>query len=725
VAAVFRIWSKSLKVRITASALLMLALVVWGAALVANHFMRGDLERVLAKQQFSTASFIATHIDRELSDHLFSLEMAASRITPAMLTDHEALQRYLDERFVLAVVFSGGLVVQDINGVGVADSPVVKGRRGTNYMNVDSVSTTLKTGRSSISRPIIGTRLKVPVLGIGAPIKNDDGQVIGVLSGVINLSKANFLEDIRDPSRGVQGGYRLVSPQSDMYVSSSDIKLVMQPLPKSGQDAMHDRYMQGFEGSGISVNADGVEELSSAKRISLTNWFVVVSLPTSEAFAQLDEMRRRIFLISFVLTLMAGAAMWLWLRRQLKPLEAATMQISSTLERKSDGKPIPVHNDDEIGALVSGFNTLLSSVETERDRAEQYLEIVGAFVVALDTNGRITLINRAGAQLLGYAPEVILGRNWFDEFLPEADRRNVKPVFETLMAGKMEPVEFFENRVLVSDGSLRLIYWHNRLIRDKSGHIVGTLSSGEDITERKKIEDSLIRSNAELEQFSHAVSHDLQEPLSMVSNHVHLLEERMGGKLDQGERELMAFAIDGTRRMSEMIRDLLEYSRIQRKGNPFVYADLKTTVQEAMENLKLSIEESGAEFDIAKLPVLMGDREQLLRLFQNLIDNAIKFRSPDAAPRIVIGAEKKESYWEFFIADNGIGIPSEELPRLFKIFQRLHDREKYPGVGIGLALCKRIVERHGGNIWAESHVGKGSVFRFRLPEKTETPILSS
>jgi light-regulated signal transduction histidine kinase (bacteriophytochrome) len=185
----------------------------------------------------------------------------------------------------------------------------------------------------------------------------------------------------------------------------------------------------------------------------------------------------------------------------------------------------------------------------------------------------------------------------------------------------------------------------------------------------------------------------------------------------------MFFAVDGAKRMSEMISDLLEYSRIERKGNLFVSVDMETAVHEALGNLKLSIEESGAEIDIAKLPVIMGDRSQLLRLFQNLIGNALKYRNSQTVPRIAIGAKKKGDFWEFFVADNGIGIPTEGLSRLFKIFQRLHDREKYSGNGFGLALCKRIVERHGGEIWAESEPDKGSIFRFTLLEKAESPRL--
>jgi signal transduction histidine kinase len=229
----------------------------------------------------------------------------------------------------------------------------------------------------------------------------------------------------------------------------------------------------------------------------------------------------------------------------------------------------------------------------------------------------------------------------------------------------------------------------------------------------KKAEE-LARSNAELEQFAYVASHDLQEPLRMVANYTQLLAERYRGKLDAQAEKYIHYAVDGATRMQAMIQDLLSFSRAGRTENGFHEMDLNLAVKLALENLQPAIKESGAVVKYGGLPMIKAHRTQIVQLFQNLIGNAIKFRD-ERAPVIEFGAEEKDGQWIFSVRDNGIGIAAEHVEIVFAIFQRLHTRSEYPGNGIGLAICKKIVERHGGKIWVESEEGKGSTFRFTLP----------
>ncbi|MBD1999791.1 response regulator [Leptolyngbya sp. FACHB-541] len=224
----------------------------------------------------------------------------------------------------------------------------------------------------------------------------------------------------------------------------------------------------------------------------------------------------------------------------------------------------------------------------------------------------------------------------------------------------------------------------------------------------------LARSNAELEQFAYVASHDLQEPLRMVASYVQLLERRYQDQLDQNARDFIAYAVDGTVRMQELIQALLSYSRIGTRGKEFRLTDCNSALDRALENLRLAIAETEAVITHDPLPELMADSIQLSQLFQNLLGNALKFRS-DRPPVIHIGAVQKEESWLFSVQDNGIGMETKYGDRIFAIFQRLHSRTKYPGSGIGLAISKKIVERHGGQIWVESTPGEGTTFYFTIP----------
>ncbi len=226
----------------------------------------------------------------------------------------------------------------------------------------------------------------------------------------------------------------------------------------------------------------------------------------------------------------------------------------------------------------------------------------------------------------------------------------------------------------------------------------------------------LRRSNAELEQFAYVASHDLQEPLRMVASFSQLLAKRYRGKLDQDADDFIGFAVDGARRMQALINDLLAFSRVGTRGRAFEPTDSNGVLQEALTNLTTLRAESQAVVTHEPLPTILADGGQLVQVFQNLIANAIKFRGPEP-PRIHITAEPQDEGWRFAVRDNGLGIAKEHQERIFTIFQRLQPRAEYPGTGIGLAICKKIVERHGGRIWVDSELGKGSTFYFTITGK--------
>jgi light-regulated signal transduction histidine kinase (bacteriophytochrome) len=251
------------------------------------------------------------------------------------------------------------------------------------------------------------------------------------------------------------------------------------------------------------------------------------------------------------------------------------------------------------------------------------------------------------------------------------------------------------------------------------------ISISRDITERKRAEEALAqraeelaRSNSDLEQFAYVASHDLQEPLRMVVSYLQLLERRYKGQLDERADRHIGYAVDGAKRMQRLINDLLTYSRVGRRGDTQALTDAEQVLQHTLRDLGQVIEESGATVEHDPLPVVHADPTQLGQLLHNLIANALRFRG-DAPPRVYVGARyaPDANEWVFEVNDNGIGIAPEYFDRIFIIFQRLHGRDEYPGTGIGLAICKKIVERHGGRIWVESEPGQGATFFFTLPDR--------
>ncbi|OAN55984.1 hypothetical protein A6A04_10515 [Paramagnetospirillum marisnigri] len=308
----------------------------------------------------------------------------------------------------------------------------------------------------------------------------------------------------------------------------------------------------------------------------------------------------------------------------------------------------------------------------------------------------------------------------------------VMPLLERLMQGEQDFFDMVFQIRRHDDGRRRWVASVGHLERDESGAPVRVIGSIHDINDRVEAERNLrevhadldqqakelARSNAELEQFAYVASHDLRQPLRMVTAYLGLLRKKLGADLDQDARTFMDFATDGARRMDRLIVDLLEYSKLGRNQRPFEPVPLNEVLTECLRYLRLAIEDVGAEVVLADdLPVVLGDRGELLRLFQNLIGNAVKYRAPDRPPRVTVGCRMVKQDWEFHVTDNGIGIAASDFDRAFAVFQRLVSADDYDGTGIGLSACKKIVESHGGRIWIDSELGHGTSMRFSLPDR--------
>jgi len=344
-----------------------------------------------------------------------------------------------------------------------------------------------------------------------------------------------------------------------------------------------------------------------------------------------------------------------------------------------------------------------------------------------DEQFRLSFLSSRFVERTGIDPAPYLGRRRWDQPAPnltEADWERHRAQLE-----RHEPFFDFEMERASPDADSVWLSVSGEPVFDEGRRFRGYRGVGTDITERKRAQgvlraayDELARSNAELQQFAYVASHDLQEPLRMIGSYTQLLEKRYGAKLDQDAREFMDFIVDGATRMKQLIEDLLAYSHVGTRGKELRPVQAQAVLDKVLINLRGAVEQSGATVTHDPLPEVNADDMQLAQLLQNLIGNAIKFRGKDEAPRIHVGVEDAGDEWRFTVADNGIGIEPQYFERIFMVFQRLHTRDEYPGTGIGLAICKKVIDRHDGRIWVESAYGKGSKFYFTLPKirKEET-----
>ncbi|MEG4342512.1 PAS domain S-box protein [Microcoleus sp. A003_D6] len=347
----------------------------------------------------------------------------------------------------------------------------------------------------------------------------------------------------------------------------------------------------------------------------------------------------------------------------------------------------------------------------------QIVELAEEGIWVIDTKARTTYVNHAMARMLGYTELEMFGASMFD-FMDEEAKHSANDLMARRQQGIAEKHDF---KLKSKDGKDVWTYMSASPVMDRTGDMVSCCTLVYNITDRKEAEQQMLqlttdlkRSNQELEQFAYVASHDLQEPLRAVTSYTQLLAQRYQGHLDAKADKYINHIVEGAARMQQLVNDLLAYSRLGTRGQEFEIADCNAVVEQSLENLQIAIAETKATITYEALPTVMADEFQLIQLFQNLIGNAVKFCRQEL-PLIHISAARNESEWRFSVRDNGIGIDPEYADRIFIIFQRLHGRRKYSGTGIGLAICKRIVERHSGRIWVESQEGEGATFYFTIP----------
>ena len=490
----------------------ILVISIWAMAFYTSHALQGDMQRLLGDQQFSTTTLVAKGINDELNSRINALEQyAKGRIHPSMLSNAAVLQERLEGSPAILSMFSGGIFVTGLEGTAIASVPVSAGRVGINYMDRDAIVAAIQEGRSSIGKPVMGKRLKTPVLTIAVPKRDDQGNVIGALVGVTDLGKPNFLDNVAQSSYGKSGGFLLIAPQHKLIVTATDKSRVMQPVAAPGLNAMLDRYMQGYEGFGVAVSSRGIPELSAAKGIPAAGWFVMATLPTQEAFAPIDAMKQRLLLSSLFFSLLAGALTWWLITRMLRQQLAPMLTVSRSLSSLTiDDRPIqalPVTTQDEIGELIGGFNNLLEMLkkreEALRDsefllRESQRIGQLGGWhadpirKTAMWTEGVYQITELP----LDFKPDL---ETALDVYLPDSRARVVDNLTSALQTGKS-----FSMQVQVRGAQSGRHKWcelrgfPHYVAEGRIDYLTGTL---QDISERKQFEDELRKSEQHFRAF--------------------------------------------------------------------------------------------------------------------------------------------------------------------------------------------------------------------------------
>lgn len=554
-----------------------------------------------------------------------------------------------------------------------------------------------------------------------APLLAPGGELVGVLAARLDLEDMNEIISRRTGLRATDEAY-LVNTSS--LFATQPRSLSDPAVLRRGVHTQDIRQcLQQESGVLETVDYRGEPAIVVYRWLPARDMCLVVKLDQTEAYQPIRSFGRTIAGGS-LLALLAAAVLGFGLSRTLtRPIldlqtGAARFAQGDLNVRLDDSSP------DELGQLAGEFNKMAEALSEQqtflRRRAERFFNLSPDMLSTIHPSGRLLDLNPAWKSMLGYDREELKNR-LLTEIVHPDDLAMTRTAFQRVIT---EGSGRFENRCRHQEGYYLWLAWV--IVVSREDQLL--YAAARDITERRQAEeklkrqtDELERSNRELEEFAYVASHDLQEPLHLVASNVDLLTRRYQDQLDDDGLEFLGFVTEGTNRLKSLITDLLAFTRVGTHGKVFVPVNMEEVLGRVLKIMESSIKDCNAVVTHDPLPKILGDADQMVQLLQNLVENSIRFRGK-APPRIHMGVRQLSERWLFFVRDNGIGIYPEYTERVFLIFQRLHSRDDYPGTGIGLAICRKIVERHGGRIWVDSEPGKGATFYFTLqPVETQPP----
>lgn len=572
--------------------------------------------------------------------------------------------------------------------------------------------------RAYVQNPYYSIALQTIAISAAAPLVDSDGQLLGVLAARLDLEEMNKIIGRRTGLHATDDSY-LVN-LSNLFVTQP--RLITDPaVLQRGIHTEHiRRCLQQESGAMDSKDHRNVSTIVVYRWLPERDLCLIVKRDQSEAFAPARAFGATILLISTAALLIAAAIAAALARGLTRPIQELQTGVARFARGELDTK-LPEESTDELGQLAAEFNKMAEALAEQqthiRRRAEQFFNLTLDLLCTVYPTGQMLDLNPAWNTTLGYDSDELKGQ-LLETLIHPDDLYMTRTALQ--QSTKEVKASYFESRCRHKNGHYLWLAWSVVVSAQEKLLYV----AARDITERRTAEatlrqqaEELERSNRELEQFAYVASHDLQEPLRLVSNYVQLLSRRYQGKLDEEADEYIGYAVEQTSRMKILMNHLLAYARLGTQDERFAPVEMEDVLQSTLHDLQSAIQEAHATVTHDPLPSIQGDRSQILQLLQHLIGNAIKF-SGDEPLRIHIGVNPLNERWLFYIRDNGIGIDPLHTERIFAIFQRLHSQEEYPGTGIGLAICRKIVERHGGRIWVDSEPGKGSTFYFTLQPAT-------
>ncbi|MCB4361950.1 ATP-binding protein [Quatrionicoccus australiensis] len=758
---------RSLRTRITAGVLLLSLSMLWGTVLSLSHTLREDMEAAISAQQFSTVSLIAGELDRSIRERLSVVESISGKLSAEMMRNPDRVQAYLEQRDIPETTFNWGILVVDSEGIAIASTPEKLQRRGIDLSSYPVVKQVLLNGKTHIADPLFSQHSKQPVVTMLVPILAADRQVLGIVIGVINLAESNFLDEISTSKYGRTGSFFVTAPETRTYVASSGKLRQMKVGPPPGINPVYDRYINGYEGSGVALSSRGVIELSSSKRIPTTGWLMQSVLPTDEAFEPIRLMQQHLLIISVILSVLATLLAWWWLRRQFSPL----IEVSGLLNGMTSGtlprQALPVRKMDEIGTLTAAFNQLQEVIVSEEAKAAEHAAntrlrrivsalpgVVFQYRLLPDGHGQFPFVSDAITDIYGVTPEELEKSG--DPIRKLLYPDDAQAFFTSLYASARDRSPWrVEYRITTTDGHLKWLLV-DAIPEAESDDTVIWFGFIADITRTKAMEAELrlaleehqrkdteieryrdhleqlvSERTADLEQaraeavrlariksdFLANMSHEIRTPLNGVLGmaHIGVRTTEQNTRANEAFRKIVS---SGTLLLG-IINDILDLSKME-AGMLKIEAteiELAPILAETIELMQERASNKGVSLDLktANLPAsIRSDPLRLRQILLNLLSNAVKFTE---AGKVDLEVGLDEGELQIRVTDTGIGITDSQIGKIFHPFEQGDNSttRRFGGTGLGLAITERIVKLMGGNISVHSVPGQGSVFSVRLP----------